>query len=145
MRKLKLAVMLALAAGLCAPVRCPAADAAPEKKPPQGEVKKAGARDILRQHLADLQKSPGDRALREKIIVLASGLTPPPAVPAEAKRPFFKAATFFKEAKDNAGFDLAIKSYKEALLLAPWWAEANYNLAQAQESAPIRGPLVNKQ
>lgn len=134
MRKIQLAVFLALAACLCAPGQGLAAEAAPAKKP--------GPREALKQHVADLQKNPDDRALREKIVGLAANLKPPPAIPAEAKRPFFKAATFFKEAKDKGGFDLAIKAYKEALLLAPWWPEANYNLAQAQEAAGLYAEAI---
>ena len=133
--KTRISICLALAAGLCAPLPGQAADAAPAKKPAQAAAKAPGPREALKQYLADLQKSPGDRALREKIVSLAAGMKPRPETPQEARKPFFKAATFFKEAKDASGLELAIRSYKEALLLAPWWPEANYNLAQAQEAA----------
>jgi tetratricopeptide (TPR) repeat protein len=46
-----------------------------------------------------------------------------------------KAATFQKEAKSSEDYELAIKAYQEALLIAPWWPEAYYNLSVAQETA----------
>jgi hypothetical protein len=42
-------------------------------------------REQLQQYIADLQKKPDDQALREKIIKLARGMKPAPAVPKEAK------------------------------------------------------------
>ncbi len=91
--------------------------------------------EILNQYVADLQKNPNDHALREKIINHVRTMKPLPAIPAEAKRPFIKGVTFQKDATSSSDFELAIKSYKEALLLAPWWPDAIYNLALAQESA----------
>lgn len=43
-----------------------------------------GTTDTLKQYVADLQKNPGDDALREKIIKLALTLNPKPALPDEA-------------------------------------------------------------
>lgn len=57
-----------------------------------------------------------------------------PAVPKEARRHFVKAVTFQKEAKSPSGFALAVAEYREALTLAPKWADARYNLALALES-----------
>jgi hypothetical protein len=91
--------------------------------------------ESLNQYVANLQKNPNDHALREKIISYVRTMKPPPAIPAEAKRPFIKGVTFQKDATSSSDFELAIKSYKEALLLAPWWPDAIYNLALAQESA----------
>ena len=99
--------------------------------------KAAAPADTLKLLTAELAKSPGDRQLREKIVTLAAGMKPMPAIPTAAKRPFYKAATFFKEAKDTSAYMLAIKSYEEALLIAPWWPEAYYNLGQAREAAGL--------
>lgn len=95
----------------------------------------AAPQDEFNQLMADIQKNPDDFALREKIIKLVQGMTPQPAIPQEARRPFMKGITFVKEATSAADYDLAIKAFSEALLLAPWWPEAYYNLALAQEAA----------
>lgn len=89
----------------------------------------------LKQLMADIQKNPGDYALREKIIKHVQIMEPRPQVPQEAKRPFMKGVTFQKEASSVSDYELAISAYKEALLLAPWWPEAIYNMALAQEGA----------
>ncbi len=102
-------------------------------------VAAAGAKpkpaELLKQYLAQLQKTPDDEALRSQIVVLASAMRPPPRIPDEARRPFVKATTFQKEAKDATGLELAIASYREALLLAPWWPDALYDASTAYEAA----------
>jgi len=45
-------------------------------------------REQLKQMVEQLQQSPSDNALREKIIKLAQELRPAPAVPEEARRHF---------------------------------------------------------
>lgn len=92
-------------------------------------------REELKQMVVQLQKTPDDSVLREKIIKLASTLRPAPAIPEEANRAFVKGNVFQKEAKDISGYMLAIASYREALRSAPWWGDAYYNLAVALESA----------
>lgn len=89
----------------------------------------------LQQMVEQLQKSPNDNALREKIIRLATTIKPAPGVPPEAKRPFVMAGTYQKEAKKPSDFALAIDSYQEALKFAPWWGDAYYNLSVSLESA----------
>lgn len=91
--------------------------------------------DLLKQYIAELQKNPNDNALREKIIKHVQTMELRPQVPQEAKRPFMKGVTFQKEATSVSDYELAISAYKEALLLAPWWPEAIYNMALAQEGA----------
>jgi len=85
--------------------------------------------------LADLQKTPSDDALREKIIRLACGMTPPPAIPEEARRHYVMATTLFRAAKKVEDFGGSIDEFKGALLIAPWWPEANQNLGLALEAA----------
>lgn len=87
----------------------------------------------LQSLVQQLQSNPSDTALRERIITMARELKPPPAVPEEARRHFVKGTTIAKAATDAAGQALAVKSFEEALKLAPWWGDAWYNLAIAQE------------
>jgi tetratricopeptide (TPR) repeat protein len=87
----------------------------------------------LKQMVEQLQKAPGDNALREKIITLAATLKPAPAVPEDARRAFIRGNTAFAAAKDPAGFSRAIERFEEASALAPWWADPYFNLAKACE------------
>ena len=87
----------------------------------------------LNQMVEQLQKSPNDIALREQIIKLAQKLKPVPVIPEEARRHFVKAVTLQKEAKNPEDYDLPIQEYQQALLLAPWWSDAYYDLSSAFE------------
>lgn len=89
----------------------------------------------VKQYIADLQNSPNDNALREKIIKHVQTMKPSPQIPEEARRQFIKAQVLQKEAKDVNGYELAINAYKQALLLAPWWPEAYNNLGFVLELA----------
>ena len=91
--------------------------------------------ELLKQMVGQLQTKPNDNALREKIIKLAQGVKPRPAIPEQANRAFVKGNVFQKEAKDASGYDLAISAYREALRVAPWWGDAYFNLAVALEAA----------
>ncbi len=101
-----------------------------------------GARETLKQYVAELQKNPDNQELREKIIKLALTLDPAPVVPEEARRSMVKANTALKEAKDAKGYDRAISQYNEALLTAPWWAEAYFNLAKTLELRQRYGDAI---
>ena len=87
----------------------------------------------LTQMVEQLQKTPNDNALRERIIKLGTEIKPAPAVPEEARRSFVEGVTIVKAAKDVGSQKLAIGSFTEALKIAPWWGDAYYNLAVAQE------------
>ncbi len=91
-------------------------------------------REQLQQMVEQLQKTPTDNALRERIIKLGAEIKPAPAIPEEANHAFVKGNVFQKEAKDASGYELAISAYREALRAAPWWGDAYYNLAVALES-----------
>ncbi len=69
-----------------------------------------------------LQKTPNDNALREKIIKLGAEIKPAPAIPEEARRSFVEGVTIVKSAKEPSSQKLAIESFNEALKIAPWWA-----------------------
>lgn len=91
--------------------------------------------EILKQYVSDLQKSPNDAALREKIIKHVQTMKKKPAIPEAAREHFVMAATFVEQAKDVSGYERAIEQYKAALLAAPWWADAYKKLAIIQKTA----------
>lgn len=93
------------------------------------------AQDSLNQYISDLRKNPNDNELREKIIRHVQMMSPAPSIPEQAREHFVMATTFQKEAKDNKGYELAIKEYKAALVIAPWWPEAYSNLGIVQKLA----------
>jgi ankyrin repeat protein len=84
---------------------------------------------------AHLQKSPGDQALREKIIALALALNPKPATPDAATMAEGAAEYAFKHAHNNSDYSDAAKQYEKALLLAPWLAADYFNCGVAHEMA----------
>lgn len=102
----------------------------------------ASPHEELKALAVQLQKSPLDEALRAKIVTLAATLKPGPAIPTEARRPFVMAGTFQKDAKSAEDFAAAIKSYEEALTLAPWWGDAYYNLSVSLESVGRHGEAI---
>lgn len=95
----------------------------------------ADPRETLNQYISELQKKSYDRNLRKQIILFAYSMTPPPAIPEEAQRAFIQGNVFMKAAKNADDYKLAIDKYQEALNNAPWWGEAYYNLAMAENSA----------
>lgn len=91
--------------------------------------------EMLEQYVADLQKNPGDKTLREKIIKIALTIKPAPAVPEDAERNMARGVVFFTKATDNAGYHKAIVEFEAATNAAPWLDKAYYNLGVAQEKA----------
>jgi tetratricopeptide (TPR) repeat protein len=99
--------------------------------------------ELLGQYVAELQKAPEDQALRERIIRLERTLRPSPEVSVVARRLFVTATTFEMEAAHIRGNDalaisareFAISAYKEALLIAPWWADAYFGLSRSLEAS----------
>lgn len=82
-----------------------------------------------------LQQSPGDQALREKIIALALTLNPKPATPDAVSMAEGAAEYAFKNAKANSDYSDAAKQYEKALMLAPWLADDYFNCGVAHEKA----------
>ncbi len=82
-----------------------------------------------------LQNNPSDTALRERIIKQARQMRHPPAIPEQARRYFIVGETIVKSAKSPAEEAPAVDSFQKALAIAPWWADAYYDLATAQELA----------
>ncbi len=77
-------------------------------------------REQLKQMVAQLQKSPDDNALREKIIKLAPMLKPSPVLPEEAKRFEGRAQFAFKNAKSSSDYLDVAREYEKAIAVAPW-------------------------
>jgi len=69
--------------------------------------------------------------LLEDIIKYVPTMKTAPAIPEGAKRNFVKAATFMKAAKEPSEFKDAISAYQDALVEAPWWGNAYYNMGVA--------------
>ena len=92
-------------------------------------------RDQLKQLTAQLQQTPGDQALREKIIALALTLNPRPATPDAATMAEGAAEYAFKNAKTISDYSDAAKQYEKALLQAPWLADDYFNCGVAHEKA----------
>lgn len=61
-------------------------------------------REQLNQLTAQLQQTPTDNVLRERIIKLGAEIKPAPAIPEEARRPFVRANTALKDAKTEAEY-----------------------------------------
>ncbi len=77
-------------------------------------------REELTQMVEQLQKTPTDNALREKIIKLARTVKPAPAVPEEAQRREGRAKFASKNAKSNDDYLSSAREYEEAVRVAPW-------------------------
>jgi tetratricopeptide (TPR) repeat protein len=89
----------------------------------------------LNQYIADLQKNPGDYAMREKIIKHVQTMKPAPAIPEEARRQYIMGKTLFEDAKSVQDFKDSIEKLRKALLIAPWWPDANRDLGMALQGA----------
>ena len=90
---------------------------------------------LLNQYISELQKNPSDAALREKIIRHVQTMKPAPAIPEEARRHYVMAKTLSDEAKKVEDFNDSIAEFRGALLVAPWWAEANRDFGLTLEAA----------
>jgi tetratricopeptide (TPR) repeat protein len=101
------------------------------------QSQKAGGSEDLKQYVEELKKKPGDKALREKIIKIAVGMKPAPAMPEDAERSMARGAAFAKKASDSAGYKKAITEFEAATNAAPWLALAYYNLGVVQERAGL--------
>lgn len=93
----------------------------------------AQTRAELDQLVQQLQTTPSDSALRERIIATAQGVKPAPIVPEPARQKFVEGMTLSKVATDQAAQALAIQRFTDATNIAPWWGDAYYNLAILQE------------
>ncbi len=99
------------------------------------QAQPGSAQEALQQYVADLQKNPGDNALREKIIKLVLTMSSLPQAPKDVIRHEGAAEFAFKNAKTAVDFADAAKEYEDALLLAPWLAQDYFNCGVAYEKA----------
>jgi tetratricopeptide (TPR) repeat protein len=95
----------------------------------------ASPREQIQQLTLQLRQSPGDQALRKKIIALALTMNPGPATPDDAIMAEGAAEYAFKNAKASSDFSDAAKQYEKALVLAPWLAADYFNCGVAHEKA----------
>jgi tetratricopeptide (TPR) repeat protein len=74
-----------------------------------------------------------DFLVTRKAIEVEQKLDPPPVISAEAKERANLAEKAMTEARDERAFEGATEEYREAIRLAPWWAELHLALARAFE------------
>lgn len=98
-------------------------------------AQEASPRKQLKQLVEQLQGAPDDDALRAKIIAIARGLKPKPAIPEEVDEFLGQGTHIMTEAKEPADYADAVKAFQKAATLAPWVADNYFNLALAQERA----------
>jgi tetratricopeptide (TPR) repeat protein len=92
-------------------------------------------REELQQMVEQLQQTPNDNALREKIVKLALTLKPEPVLPPEAERRMVRGSAAFKGATSVTGYQDAVKEFEHATLAAPWSGDAYFNLGVSQDKA----------
>lgn len=92
-------------------------------------------REQLKQMVGQLQQSPSDNALREKIIKLAQQLKPALAVPDAAVEFEGRAQFAFKSAQSNDDFLAAAREYEKAVTAAPWVSGYYSDLCTIYEKA----------
>lgn len=75
-----------------------------------------------------------DSSLREPILRIAASLHPPTAIPEEAHQALVQAGALLQQRNaDHTDVQQAVADLRRALILAPWYPEAYYNLALALE------------
>lgn len=94
-------------------------------------------REQLQQMVQQLQKTPTDNALREKIIKLGAEIKPAPTIPDEAIKHEGRAQATFANARSKAGFASAVKEYEQAVATAPWVVGYYYDLCTIYEKAGV--------
>jgi hypothetical protein len=92
-------------------------------------------REQLQIMVEQLQKTPTDNTLREKIIKLGAEVKPAPAIPEEAERRMVRGTAAFKGATSAKDYLDAAKEFELATLAAPWYGDAYFNLGVAQDKA----------
>jgi hypothetical protein len=85
-----------------------------------GDTYAQSPREELQQMVGQLQKTPNDNALREKVIKLASTLKPAPALPDTANAFEGRAQVAFRTAKSEDELIVAAREYEKAVAAAPW-------------------------
>lgn len=93
--------------------------------------------DALASYAAALREAPPgtepQQRLRENVIRAALSLDPPPPIPEDARHHANRGMAFVKKATSRDEYDLAVSEFEQALLIAPWWGDAYFNLGLVQE------------
>lgn len=92
------------------------------------------ATDAFPQAVAEFQASKS-REAAERVIRLAGALDAAPSIPEDARRHFVRGGVRFKDARSADDFEAVLHEFSQAVLLAPGWPEARYNLAITEEAA----------
>jgi tetratricopeptide (TPR) repeat protein len=92
-------------------------------------------RDVLNNYVLELQRNPGDYALREKIIKYVQTMKYAPVVSEDAKRHMSRGIAAIEEAKTEGDFKDAIAEFEEVINAAPWLGQGYKNLGIAQDMA----------
>lgn len=92
-------------------------------------------REQLQQMVEQLQKTPNDNALRERLIKFGAEIKPPPAVSDEAIRYEGRGQFAFANAKSEDDFLEAAKEYEKAVTVAPWIQGYYSDLCKIYEKA----------
>jgi ankyrin repeat protein len=79
-------------------------------------------------NMAEIGKAQ-ERELRIKILKLAAGMPNPPAVPDAAHEHIVRAEVYLKRGRGDAEVE---QELRQALKLAPWWAEGYFNIGLVQ-------------
>jgi serine/threonine-protein phosphatase 6 regulatory ankyrin repeat subunit B len=87
----------------------------------------------LAEYLSELQLNPSDDVRRDKVIKAAVSLPSLPAIPEEARQLFLQASALIKQTSNPDDLGQPIGLLRKALIIAPWWGNAYYNLSRALE------------
>ena len=66
-------------------------------------------------------------------IKIARSLSPPPAIPEEARRSFAEGLAAFELARSPSDYEEPKKKFEKAACLAPWWPDVFFNLSLIDE------------
>ncbi|MBK5273493.1 MAG: ankyrin repeat domain-containing protein [Desulfuromonadales bacterium] len=92
-------------------------------------------RETFNQVMADYKGRVMSDSIRRPFITLSAKIKPAPEVPEEARKYLVRGNALLGDAKNTGEARAAITEYQNALLAAPWWGDAYYNLSKAQELA----------
>lgn len=111
----------------------------PEEAAGKAAEQKGKYREALAQYTAALQKisegSADEQRIREAILTVAKRISPRPAIPKEAERRMARGQAAAKAATDEQGFARAAEEFRQAIRVAPWLAEAYFNLGVVLDKA----------
>lgn len=99
----------------------------------QEQAQSKDPREKFAAYLTAFQQTPSDESLREKVIQATAALPEPQAIPDSARQLFVQASQLIKMANSPAALDQPIALLRKALVIAPWWGNAYFNLSRALE------------